>query len=193
MSRMSAAERGRPSMSGTRGRSGRLAAWCGVSLLLTAVWSHAAELKPFTGAEIAYQQSLGDVQQHEIPVARARRSGGFVQPREVETVQGQRRSVTWGHPRGVSSDEVYAHLRAQLPEEAWFECTSRACGPSSFWAHTQFEVSDLHGQDGSQFFAAVPARGDDQARIHLLYVVQRGTREVLAHWEEILVEGELPR
>ena len=183
--------------------AGRLEVWCrlrktlacagAVALLAWSAGVQASEPTPFTGAEVAYQQSLGEVRQHEIPVARARRSGGFVQPREVETVRGQRRSLTWSHPRGVSPDEVYAHLRAQLPDATWYECESRACGPSSFWAHSQFEVADLHGRDGSQFYVAVPETGADGSRVNMLYVVQRGTREVLAHWEVILIEGELPR
>lgn len=164
-----------------------------LALLALGTAVQASDPSPFTGAEVVYQQSLGALRQHEIPVARARRSGGFLQPREVEIVKGQRRSLTWNHPRGVTPDEVYAHLRAQMPETAWYECESRACGPSSFWAHRQFEIADLYGRDGDQFYAAVPETDSNGSRVNMLYVIQRGTREVLAHWEVILVEGDLPR
>ena len=143
---------------------------------------------PFTGAAVAYQEPLGRSQLHSVPVDRIARVDGTMQPRTSREVQGRSRSVTWGHPRGVSADAVYAHLRAQLPDEAWYECRSRDCGPSTYWAHRHFGVADLYGRDGSQFYTAILRATAEGTVLTMLYVVERGTREVMAHVEEILLE-----
>ena len=152
----------------------------------------AAGIQPFTGAEVAYSTTAQEVRVHSVPVDRIARVDGFMQPRTSRQVKGRMSSVTWRHPRGVTSDAVFTHLRAQLRGEPWYECQSRDCGPSTYWAHRQFEVADLYGGDGSQFYVAVPRATAAGPVLTMLYVVQRGTREVLAHIAEIVMEqGEV--
>lgn len=139
-------------------------------------------IEPFRDADVLYRQQAGEVDSHSVPVARARRNDGFVQARKTERLRGRKRSYTWSHPRGVGAQQVYEHLRAQLPEDAWYECVGRACGVSSFWAYEQFGISDLHGRDRDQRYAALPLADGGVA---MLYVIRRGTSEVLAHLEVI--------
>jgi len=152
----------------------------------------AAGIDPFAGAEVAYTTTGQSVRTHAVPVDRISRVDGFMQPRTSRDVKGRLSSVTWRHPRGVTPDAVYAHLRGQLRGEPWYECQSRDCGPSTYWAHRQFEVADLYGRDGSQFYIAVPRATAAGPVLTMLYVVQRGTREVLAHIAEIVIEQTDP-
>lgn len=148
----------------------------------------AAGIEPFSGAEVAYATSEESVRIHAVPVDRITRVDGFMQPRTSRDVEGRLRTVTWNHPRGVTPDAVFAHLRAQLRGEPWYSCRSRDCGPSTYWAHRQFDVSDLYGGDGTQFYVAVPRATAAGPVLTMLYVVQRGTREVFAHVAEIVME-----
>lgn len=148
----------------------------------------AARIEPFTGAEVAFESTSERSRVHTVPVDRFARVDGFMQPRTTREVEGRARSVTWRHPRGVTTDAVFRHLRAQLPADAWYECRSRDCGASTHWAHRQFEVSALHGADDSQFYVAVPRATPEGPVLTMLYVVQRGTREVMAHFVDILLE-----
>ncbi len=150
--------------------------------------SAAARIEPFTGAEVAFESAIERSRIHAIPVDRFARVDGFMQPRMTREVEGRKSSITWRHPRGVTSEAVYRHLRAQLPEDAWYERRSRDCGASTHWAHRQFEVSALHGADDSQFYVAVPRATPEGPVLTMLYVVQRGTREVMAHFVDILLD-----
>lgn len=152
----------------------------------------AARIEPFTGAEVAFESVSDRSRVHAVPVDRFARVDGFMQPRTTRQVEGKARSITWRHPRGVTTDAVFRHLRAQLPADAWYECQSRDCGASTHWAHRQFEVSALHGADESQFYVAVPRATPEGPVLTMLYVVQRHTREVMAHFVDILLApGEL--
>ncbi|TVS08623.1 MAG: DUF4892 domain-containing protein [Gammaproteobacteria bacterium] len=149
-------------------------------------------IEAFPGAQVAYESVSESSRGHSIPVDRIARVDGFMQPRTSREVQGKRRSITWRHARGVTSEAVYEHLRAQLPADVWYECQSRDCGPSTYWAHRHFEVADLYGADGSQFYVAVPRATPEGPVLTMLYVVQRGTREIMAHLEDILLDpGEV--
>lgn len=167
--------------------TGLLAAWIASGPLASAQPA-AAGIEPFPGADIAYSSSEDSVRTHAVPVDRISRVDGFMQPRESREVEGRLRTVTWNHPRGVTADAVFAHLRGQLRGEPWFSCQSRDCGPSTYWAHRQFEVSDLYGRDATQFFVAVPRGTEAGPVLTMLYVVQRGTREVFAHVADIIME-----
>ncbi len=157
-------------------------------------WAEQAAMgiEPFTGAEVAYTTREQAVRSHSVPVDRISRVDGFMQPRTSREVKGRLSSVTWRHPRGVTSEAVFTHLREQLRGEPWYECQSRDCGPSTYWAHRQFEVADLYGGDGTQFYVAVPRATAAGPVLTMLYVVQRGTREVLAHMAEIFMEQTDP-
>jgi len=71
-------------------------------------------IQPFAGAEVAYATTAESTQTHAVPVDRIARVDGFMQPRTSRQVTGRLSSVTWRHPRGVTSDAVFAHLREQL-------------------------------------------------------------------------------
>lgn len=164
---------------------------CWLLCWLGTPWALAAAgegITPFPEAQVAYRDSEAESRSHAIPVDRIARVDGFMQPRTIRQVEGRLRSITWRHPRGVTSEAVYNHLRQQLRGEPWYECQSRDCGPSTHWAHRQFEVADLYGADGSQFYVAVPRATPSGPVLSMLYVVQRGTREVLAHLVDILLE-----
>lgn len=158
--------------------------------LLWPQWAAAVGLDPYRGAEVAYETPLESSRSHIVPVDRIARVEGFMQPRTSRQVQGRLRSITWRHPRGVSPDAVFEHLRRQLPDDAWYECQSRDCGPSTYWAHRHFGVADLYGADGSQSYVAVPRATPQGPVLTMLYVVQRGTREVMAHVVDILLDQD---
>ncbi|HSG87865.1 MAG TPA: DUF4892 domain-containing protein [Pseudomonadales bacterium] len=140
-----------------------------------------------TGAWIAFASPLGAIANHQVPVDRLARIEDFARGDVMRDVRGRSRSVTYAHPRGVSARAVYAHLRASLPEDVWFECAGRDCGESTYFAHDVFDVADLYGRNAQQFYVAVPRTTSEGRQILMLYVSERGTREVFAHVEEILL------
>jgi hypothetical protein len=89
----------------------------------------------------------------------------------------------------VDAGEVFRHLRGQLPDDAWFQCAGRGCGASTYWAHDVFGIADLYGRDSSQHYVAVPRNTEEGPAVVMLYVSERGTREVFAHIREILLVG----
>lgn len=125
------------------------------------------------------------VRLHDVPVGRLARAEDVTQGRSTRTVRGTLEGWTWAYPRGVDPADVFARLRRQLPAEAWFECQGMDCGISAIWAHDVFAVADLYGRDRRQHYAAVPRATADGPTVVLLYVSERGTREVFAHLEEI--------
>jgi hypothetical protein len=122
---------------------------------------------------------------HDVPVGRLARAEDVTQGRSTRTVRGTLEGWTWAYPRGVDPADVFARLRRQLPDEAWFECQGMDCGISAIWAHDVFAVADLYGRDRRQQYAAVPRATSGGPTVVLLYVSERGTREVFAHLEEI--------
>jgi len=161
---------------------------CTLLVPLASAQQAAAGLEPFPGAGVAYSTKQETVRTHAVPVDRIARVDGFMQPRTSRDVEGRLHTITWSHPRGAAPDAVFAHLRAQLRGEPWYTCRSRGCGPSTYWAHRQFGVPDLYGRDSTQFYIAVPRATAAGPVLTMLYVVQRGTREVFAHVAEIVME-----
>ncbi|MEE4360138.1 MAG: DUF4892 domain-containing protein [Pseudomonadales bacterium] len=121
----------------------------------------------------------------DVPIARIARSEDVAQGRGMRRVRGTRRTLTWAHPRGVDPAAVFAHLRGQLPQEALFECQGRDCGISAIWAHDVFGVPDLYGRDGQQHYVALVRPTPEGPVTLMLYVSERGTREVFAHLVEV--------
>ena len=138
-------------------------------------------LRPSPDAWVVRSTVDADVR-FEVPVGRIARSGGLVRPRSVRRLEGRLASITWAWPRGSTSRAVHAALREQLPGTPWFECAGRACGSASYWAHRVFGVPDLYGRDELQYYLALPGRDGSAV---LLYVAERGTREVFAHLVEL--------
>jgi hypothetical protein len=160
-------------------------------LLAAAVPVPAAEdgpegIEPFPDAFLVEQAPLGPPAEQRVPVDRLARGDDLVRPDAVRRVQGRARSWTWGHGRGVTAESVYEHLRAQLPGASWFECDGRDCGASTYFANRILGVADLYGRDGRQHYVAVPRGTPDGPGVVMLYVSERGTREVFAHIEEIV-------
>lgn len=141
----------------------------------------------YPGAWIAFGKPLGAPRDVRVPVDRIARSEDLGRPDTLRSVRGRVRSVTWAQPRGVSAKAVFEHLRGQLPDLAWFECAGLQCGASTYWAYSVFDVADLYGRNGDQYYAAVPRTTPDGPEVVLLYVVRRGTGEVFAHFEEVLL------
>jgi hypothetical protein len=141
-------------------------------------------------ATVVEQSEEAVARLHDVPVGRLARAEDVTQGRSTRTVRGTLEGWTWAYPRGVDPADVFARLRGQLPEEAWFECQGMDCGISAIWAHEVFAVADLYGRDRRQHYAAVPRATADGPTVVLLYVSERGTREVFAHLEEIRLATE---
>lgn len=144
-------------------------------------------IRPYADARVAQSSAPGPVETHRVPVDRIAHAGDATRSGPNRTVEGRSRSLTWAHPRGVDAGAVFRHLRGQLPEEAWFQCEGRGCGASTYWAHDVFGIADLYGRDANQHYVAVPRSTSEGPAVVMLYVSERGTREVFAHIREILL------
>lgn len=144
-------------------------------------------IRPFENARVVESSGAGPVERHLVPVDRITRSGDAARSGPNRSIEGSRRGITWSHPRGVDAEDVFGHLRQQLPEEAWFQCDGRGCGASTYWAHDVFDIANLYGRDSSQHYVAVPRSTSEGPAVVMLYVSERGTGEVFAHVREILL------
>lgn len=147
------------------------------------------DIRPFANARVTQSSGLGPLDTHLVPVDRITRAGDAARTGPNRTLEGRSRSLTWNHPRGVDADEVFLHLREQLPDDAWFQCDGRGCGASTYWAHDVYGIANLYGRDSSQHYVAVPRSTTEGPAVVMLYVSERGTREVFAHIREILLTG----
>lgn len=147
-----------------------------------------AGIERFTGAWIAKRRALGPVDDHRIPIDRLSRPDLFSLPTVMRNVRGRSRSVTYAHPRGVDSRAVFDRMRSGLPGERLFTCSSRGCGASTYFANRVFGIAELYGRDAEQHYLVLERVTADGPSLLMLYVSQRGTREVFAHVEEILLE-----
>lgn len=150
--------------------------------------SDPAGIERYRGAWISKQSELGAVDDHRVPIDRLSRPDLFSLPTVMRNVRGRSRSVTYSHPRGVDSRSVFERMRSGLDGETLFTCSSRGCGASTYFANRVFGVAELYGRDGEQHYLVVERVTAEGPSLLMLYVSQRGTREVFAHVEEILLE-----
>ena len=110
-------------------------------------------------------------------------------PEKSQRLFADQRRTTFRVGRDRTTREVYSHYAQQADNnnaELLFSCRARACGSSAQWANVIFGQRELYGLDESQFYAAWRFNNDGEQQVLVVYVVQRGNRDVYAQVDSLV-------
>ncbi|MCP5160414.1 MAG: DUF4892 domain-containing protein [Hahellaceae bacterium] len=113
-------------------------------------------------------------------------------------VSSEIRADVTGTARRVLIDEghealtVFKHYQSVLQTQGGkliFECHSRDCGQSNSWANDVFRQARLYGRDADQHYMVSVKRAGSNAQLDIVYVVERGNRQVLAYIQRLTTKA----
>lgn len=135
--------------------------------------------------DVSYQLILGSL----------KRTRGVVRAEESERLRGDVSKLVYQVPQQYSGEEVYSFFRDQAEErgyEVLFECRSRECGSSNYWANDVFRNRILYGPERNQYFMSLRVPRQDRADAHIsIYVITRANRRLYFYLE--IVEDRVSR
>jgi len=138
--------------------------------------------------EGAYIDSFSnDFKQHyNLAIGAMQKVNGTVRPESERVVDANVTRLIYRIPSSVPLVEAYEGTRRQLAEQAevvW-ECQSRECGPSDYWAYSQYNSSKLYGLDDTQRYSLF----EDASGYWLMHGIQRGNKRVYLLIERIVTK-----
>ncbi|MAK92065.1 MAG: hypothetical protein CMI08_16730 [Oceanospirillaceae bacterium] len=73
-----------------------------------------------------------------------------------------------------------------------YQCEGLDCGSNNFWANEIFDNARLVGRDQNQFYqVSMSTAADGTKTLYVLYVVQRGTRQVMINLDEFTTKDQV--
>jgi len=118
-----------------------------------------------------------EVPEYRLALGELEKINGVVTPEKELRISGPLKRVVYRAPDSYAASDPYQYFRQQLlvdGSDKLFECESRACGSSNYWANTIFRYSKLYGLERSQRYLAVK-RGEQYL---VLYSIKRGNKRV---------------
>lgn len=115
-----------------------------------------------------------------IALGRVREVNNRWQFESEETIKGEQRAATWQLDNSVNyadTADYFSRWVKQSGLEVLYHCSGRACGASNLWANNYFQDWRLYGPDAKQYYWALR----DGGRYLLLYLIERGSRNVYLH------------
>ncbi|MGB0467452.1 MAG: DUF4892 domain-containing protein [Pontibacterium sp.] len=126
--------------------------------------------------------ALREIPEYRLVLGGLEKVNGVITPEHEQRLKGHITKITYRIPAGHTSGESLHFLRDQLKQQGadiLFECQSRDCGSSNYWANTIFHNAKLYGRDQSQRYL-VAKKGE---RFYVIYTITRGNKRVYAHLE----------
>ncbi|MFE8069734.1 DUF4892 domain-containing protein [Marinobacteraceae bacterium S3BR75-40.1] len=106
-------------------------------------------------------------------------------------VEGEQR--LFSVKQGYGLDQVADHYRRELERvngKILYQCEGLDCGSSNVWAIRVFGKASLYGRDKQQRYTVAAWRDDhNHTRLLLLYLVQRGNREIQVYEQQLKPEN----
>ncbi len=131
---------------------------------------------------------------HALILGALKKIDGAMQADRQERMHGVLTRVTYRVPEDYSLKAVIEHWQGELlgaDRDLLFQCQGRACGSSNYWANRVFGIAELYGPDGEQYYEVTREAGEQEHRIHVLYVIRRGNRRIYAHVEDFRIPAEV--
>lgn len=145
-------------------------------------------LQPYPRADVVFSES-DDVVDYLIGLGPVRKVRGIWAPEKERRMEGELVRNTQQIPEGHGSREVFQYYWRRLNNieaRVIYRCDGRNCGPSNSWANDVFNVKQLYGDDGDQYYAVFElADTDEHLEYAVIYTVTRGNKRVFAHTELI--------
>lgn len=131
------------------------------------------------------------VQQGNLRIAlgRVREVNSRWQFEKEKTIKGELRAATWqldSNATYADTADYFINWVKQSDQELLYHCSGRACGASNLWANNYFEDWRLYGPDAKQYYWVLR----DNSRYVLLYLIERGNRNVYLHIQYLIDEQQ---
>lgn len=100
----------------------------------------------------------------------------------------------WSLSGQVPFDELSDYYRKQFQgADVIYQCSDLDCGSSNFWANDIFDNARLVGREQNQFYLAARTKADKngQTTVYVLYLVQRGTRQLMINLDEFTTHDDV--
>jgi hypothetical protein len=154
--------------------------------LLTPGVSSAAALEGYAGARLQDEQNQRNVN-YRLVLSELKRSQATTSGELELRVKGDLIRRVWTLPEHIPLAEVTRFYSDQLTSaEVLYACDGLDCGSSHFWANEIFSNSRLVGRDQQQIYRVFKQKDKTgMTRVFVLYVVQRGTRQVMVNLDEL--------
>lgn len=150
-------------------------------------------IAPYPRAQVL-ENSTRSVVDYRLATGAVQKIGGRWAPEQELRKAGELSRITMQIPDGHGPEEVFQYYRqrlAGLEARAIYLCEERNCGSSNSWANDIFEVKQLYGLDGDQYYGIFEVVDDrDQLNYVAVYTVLRGNRRVYAHLELLQTDDE---
>src|SRR5690554_609668 len=124
-----------------------------------------------------------------IALGRVREVNNRWQFESEETIKGEQHAATWQLDNSVNyadTADYFSRWVKQSGLEVLYHCSGRACGASNLWANNYFEDWRLYGPDAKQYYWVLR----DNSRYVLLYLIERGNRNVYLHIQYLIDEQQ---
>ncbi|QQD20999.1 DUF4892 domain-containing protein [Oceanospirillaceae bacterium ASx5O] len=143
----------------------------------------AQTIQPFPQSQLDDEQrrTLTD---HRVVISGLTRTQATTVPTRELRLSGELWRRVWAVEQRFTLPEVADHFFRQLDDlEILYQCKALDCGSSHFWANEIFRNARLVGREQFQHYrvALQQEAGSDKKTLYVLYVMQRGTRQVMVN------------
>lgn len=152
-----------------------------------AVWmaapAMALEIQPFSQSQLQDEQQQ-TVSSYRLVAGGLTRTQATTVPSRELRLNGTLWRRVWAVEPRFSLTEVATHFQRQLEAlPTLYQCRALDCGSSHFWANEIFRNARLVGREQFQLYrvAVQQEPGSDRKILYVLYVMQRGTRQVMVN------------
>lgn len=155
--------------------------WWVLLMVLLVAPVQALTVEPFAQAQLE-KEERASVQNYRVVVSGLTRTQAATVPNHELRLNGDLWRRVWAVEPQFSLQTVADHFFAQLNDaQTIFQCKALECGSSNFWANTIFANARLVGREQFQHYRVALTRDGNKSTLYVLYVMQRGTRQVMVN------------
>ncbi|MAD46416.1 MAG: hypothetical protein CMI02_19275 [Oceanospirillaceae bacterium] len=159
-------------------------------LLLPVAGSYALEAFPQSRLQ---DEQKEDVAGYRLVLSELKRTQATTYGEEERLLNGQLWRRVWSVAERFPWSEVARHFASQTEgADVLYQCQGLDCGSNNFWANEIFGNARLVGREQNQFYQVSMSRAEDGTKtLYVLYVVQRGTRQVMINLDEFTTRDQV--
>ena len=139
--------------------------------------------EPFAQSQLQDEQRTA-VADYRLVLSGLTRAQATTVPTRELRLKGELWRRVWAVEPQFTLQEVSDHFLRQLDGlETLYQCRALDCGSSHFWANDVFRNARLVGREQFQIYRVAMQQqpGSDRKTLYVLYVMQRGSRQVMVN------------
>lgn len=147
------------------------------------------------GEQVSLQQMQAN--HYRLVISELKRTRATTYGEQEQRLSGQLTRTVWAVDSGLSLAETITQLSTQLSNhEMIYQCQGLDCGSSHFWANEIFGNARLVTRGPNQFYSVSvqelsnPSLPSQKYRVQVLYLIQRGTGQILLNLDELLTSTD---